>query len=162
MNPVFDLLTPHFCTANEGGWIELGDHRGRPIVASEHTAGSMVLAEVQADFLGGVPPHIHSAEDETFHILEGRFSIGIAKEALFAGPGDTVFAPRGISHTWRCMSEEGGRLLLLITPGENFERYIRKVAEHSAVPGDPSSMAAIVALSNAHGITMLPPSQATN
>lgn len=160
MNNVFDLLTPHIAPANEGAWIELGDHRGRPIISSQTTAGSMIMAEVQADFLGGVPPHIHSLEDETFYILEGRFSVGIGDQAVFAGPGDTVFAPRGIVHTWRCMSEEGGRLLLTITPGENFERFIMKMAQHALVAANAESFESICALGDAHGITMIPPMQA--
>jgi hypothetical protein len=47
----------------------------------------------------GPPPHYHSNEDETFHVLEGR-------EALFAdgqwrevGPGSAAFMPRVASFT---------------------------------------------------------------
>ncbi|RYG70539.1 cupin domain-containing protein [bacterium] len=155
MKNAFELLIPHLTLANAGDWINLGDHRGRSLISSAQSGGTILLAEVEADFLGGVSPHIHTMEDESFYILEGRFSVGVGDQQLFAGPGDTVFAPRDVSHTWRCMSENGGRLLLLVTPGENFEKFIVKMAGQAAMANEMTTFAAICAIAESHGMTML-------
>src|SRR4028119_2270429 len=115
-----EALAPLYTAANAGEWFDLGDHRGRPLVSSAQSNGAFLLAETEVDFLGGVPPHIHTREEETFYILEGEFEIGIGDETILAAPGDTVFAPRDISHHWRCTSANGGRLLIFVTPGANF------------------------------------------
>ena len=158
---IYPLETTHpvFCAAGEGPWIELGDHRGRPIVNSSQSGGAFLLCEVEVDFLGGVPPHIHGLEDETFTVLEGRFEVTIGDQTVCAEAGDTAFAPRGIAHTWHCTTESGGRLLVLVTPGENFERFAMQMSQELLVPSGPEFIARVSALANAHGMTMLPPAE---
>jgi uncharacterized cupin superfamily protein len=61
---------------------------------------------------GDSPPlHIHRTEDEVFHILEGEFRVKIAAEERRAGAGDILLAPKGIPHTYRVESPQGGRFL---------------------------------------------------
>jgi hypothetical protein len=78
-----------------------------------------------------------------------------------AGPGDVVFGPRGIAHAWQCISPEGGRVQVLITPGDNFEAFARTMAAQNFVPArdmaDPVLAARFMALTARHGIEMLPP-----
>src|SRR5947209_5695353 len=66
MEPV---LTPSvgaasLVTAGQGRFLDLGDHRAWVKVSAEQTGGEFLLAELEADFQGGVPPHIHRREDE--------------------------------------------------------------------------------------------------
>ena len=144
-----------------GPFVELGDHRGHLKVSAQHSGGAFSLAETQVDPGGGVPPHIHSREEETFYILEGRLAITIGEQTIEAGPGDTVLAARGIAHSWYCVSDTPGRFLLLITPGANFEAFAMEMAQRGFVPAqamaDPVMAAAFVALAARYGIQMLPP-----
>jgi quercetin dioxygenase-like cupin family protein len=156
MNNTLEILNPVFCAAQEVPWIELGDHRARPLISSRQS-GAFLLCEVEVDFMGGVPPHVHGREDETFVVLEGDFQITTGEQTVGARAGDTAFGPRGIPHTWHCTSESGGRLLLLVTPGENFESFLVQMGQETITPSDPASMAKLFALAEEHGLTMLLP-----
>ena len=155
--PFAPLVVP----AGQGQFFDLGDHRGWGKVGSPHNGGAFLLAETHVDPNGGVPPHIHRREEETFYILEGRFALQVGDQTIKAGPGDTVFAPRDLMHTWRCVGETPGRFLLLITPGANFEAFAGEMPQRNLVPArdmaDPTLAAQFMALTEQYGIEMLPP-----
>lgn len=76
---------------------------------------------------GDSPPiHIHHDEDEVFHIFEGEFRFQLAGHQLHLTRGDTIMAPRGIPHTYRVESPDGGRWLT-VTCNRSFERFVRSV-----------------------------------
>ena len=157
MNLTLETLLPIFTAAGEGQWIELGDHRARPLLNSQQTGGAFSLAEVEVDFGGGVPPHIHEREDEAFYLLEGRVAVSVGEQTFHLEAGDTAFAPRDIRHTWKCESEAGARFVAFITPGGNMEAFAQRMAQEKIVPSDPESPAKFVAIAREFGITMLPP-----
>ena len=64
---------------------------------------------------GGPPPHIHHREDETFQILEGEYEWTVGGKTFIAQKGTTIFAPRGIPHTYRYLGQTPGRLMCVIT-----------------------------------------------
>lgn len=154
------VYEPLHVPANEGIYVDLGDHRAWGKVGAQHTGNAFLFSETQADKNGGVPPHIHHREDETFHILEGRFIFQLGERTVEVGAGDTIFAPRNIKHAWQCISEDGGRMLILFTPGDNFQAFAMAMAEQNASPArdmeDPNAAAAFVALAAQYGIEMLP------
>jgi quercetin dioxygenase-like cupin family protein len=151
---------PSHVAGEQGHFFELGDHRGWGKVSSTQNGGTFLLVETEADPNGGVPPHIHSREEETFFILSGRFALMIDGRMIEAGPGDTVFAPRNRMHAWRCISETPGRFLLLITPGANFEAFAAEMAMKAVVPAEAMENAAVAAefmeITSRYGIEMLP------
>ena len=114
---------------------------------------------------GDSPPlHVHRAEDEIFVVLEGafRFQVGETERAVAAG--ETILAPKGVPHTYRVESKEGGRWLT-ITSGGDFERFVRAMsrrAERVELPergGPPSAQAAeaLGAEAARHGIELVGP-----
>lgn len=135
--------------------VDLGDHRGYVKIAAHETDGALLLTEVEADYRGRVPPHIHTREDETFYVLEGTFTFGIGEATVIVGPGECVYGPRGVKHTWRCDSSEGGRMLIYFTPGENFQSFGMAMGEKGMVPSAPKDPVAFLALAERFGITML-------
>ena len=156
-------IEPLVVPAGTGPFVELGDHRGHVKVSARNSGGDFALYEMEVDLQGGVPPHIHTYEDETFYILEGRFTIQVGEQIVGAGPGDTVFAPRHLMHTWRCASAGGGRVLILITPAANFEAFAIEMAQRGFVPSaamtDPLLAAEFMALTENYGIEMLSTSE---
>jgi uncharacterized RmlC-like cupin family protein len=83
-------------------------------------------------------PHVHVRSEER----EGRVSIvettpgpGAGPllhhhdfdEAFYAGPGDLVFAPAGVPHTFANLSGAPARQLITCTPA-GFERYFARLA----------------------------------
>jgi quercetin dioxygenase-like cupin family protein len=75
----------------------------------------------------GAPVHTHRNEDEYSYVLEGRFGLQLGADVLEAGPGDLVFKPRGVPHTFWNAGDEPARLLELISPA-GFEHYFRELA----------------------------------
>ncbi len=94
----------------------LGDEQTIRITASD-TNGTLTLLEQSFEPGVGVPPHLHEREDETFTVLEGEVAYEVAGKRTVAGPGTTVFAPRGVPHSFQVVGTKRARVLLVITPG---------------------------------------------
>jgi quercetin dioxygenase-like cupin family protein len=75
---------------------------------------------------GGPPPHIHHREDETFQVLEGEYEWIVGGKTFIAQKGATIFAPRGVPHTYRYLGQTPGRLMCIITPA-GFEGFFEEV-----------------------------------
>ncbi|HZP05673.1 MAG TPA: cupin domain-containing protein [Terracidiphilus sp.] len=60
--------------------------------------------------------HVHHADDEAWHVLEGElvFRYRDRTETETAGPGATVFVPAGVAHTYTASAE--ARYLIILTP----------------------------------------------
>jgi quercetin dioxygenase-like cupin family protein len=97
------------------------------LISAEDTGGTFSMWEgVQKP--GSEPPlHVHHANDETFVVLEGKMRIRIGDEVYEAGPGDVVFAPRGIPHAFKIKSDMV-RALTVCTPA-GFEEWFRTLGE---------------------------------
>jgi mannose-6-phosphate isomerase-like protein (cupin superfamily) len=77
---------------------------------------------------GSEPPlHVHHASDETFYVLEGKMRFLIGDRIYDAGPGEVVFAPRGIPHAFKIKSSVS-RAITLCTPS-GFEEWFQKLGE---------------------------------
>jgi len=75
---------------------------------------------------GGPPPHVHHREDETFQILEGDYEFSVGGKTVLAKPGTTLFAPRGVLHSYRYAGNTSGRLMCVITPS-GFEGFFEEI-----------------------------------
>jgi quercetin dioxygenase-like cupin family protein len=122
-------------------------------VSSEESGGAFTLLDNINPAGLYLPPHVHSQEDETFYILEGEFEFYVADQTLRAGPGATVYAPRGIPHAFKVLSSTPGRALVLATPG-GFERCMEEL---SKLPLDPPDMPQVFQVCSRYGIEFLPP-----
>ena len=102
---------------------------GIPMVIRIHgrDTGGIVSAVESHDVRGGgPPPHIHHREDETFQIIEGDYEWTVGGKTFVAAKGSTVFAPRGVPHTYRYLGKSPGRLMCLITPA-GFEGFFEDI-----------------------------------
>ena len=85
---------------------------------------------------GSSPPlHIHHAEDEIFHVLEGEARFVLDGREIKVRAGQTLMAPKGSRHTFVVTSKTGARWLT-ITRG-CFERMVRALshpAERDELP----------------------------
>ncbi|MEV6848440.1 cupin domain-containing protein [Actinoplanes sp. NPDC051411] len=83
---------------------------------SEETGNAFWLAEQTSNLGYASPIHVHSREDETFYVLDGELSIEIDGVMYRPAVGSTVFAPRGLPHSYKVESPTA-RWLVLGTPG---------------------------------------------
>lgn len=103
----------------------------------------------------GATPHRHESYDETFIVLEGTFVFRLGEERLEAGPGDTVFVPRGTAHSWTNVGAETGRQILISSPGGVFDAMLADFAELDAA-GPMKTGAEAMAILTKHGVEPLP------
>ncbi|ASW56776.1 hypothetical protein CIK06_25395 [Plantactinospora sp. KBS50] len=102
---------------------------------SADTDNAFWLAEQTSNRGYASPVHVHSREDETFVVLDGELSIEIDGVLYRPGVGSTVFAPRGLPHSYKVESDQA-RWLVLGTPG-GFDGWFfetGKPAERPEVP----------------------------
>ena len=84
------------------------------------------------------PPHIHSGEDEFFHVSSGEMRVYVGAEAYTVTAGECFFLPRQIPHAWLITSDEAN-LICVITPA-GFADALEKMsfpAERMEIPTDP-------------------------
>lgn len=100
-------------------------------VHGRDTGGGLSVVETHDEPGGGPPLHIHHREDETFQILEGEYEFTIGEQTILTKPGTTLFAPRGIAHTYRYIGKAPGRLMCIITPS-GFEGFFEEIGAMSS------------------------------
>jgi quercetin dioxygenase-like cupin family protein len=113
---------------SEGEEVRLLALGVRFMIDGEQTGGRFSLVEHPLPPRRlGAPLHTHAHEDEYSYVLEGRLGVQLGDEVLEAGPGDLVFKPRGIPHTFWNAGDTDVRLLEVISPA-GFENYFRELA----------------------------------
>ena len=59
--------------------------------------------------------HVHYADDEAWHVLEGTLTLRFKDKQVEAPAGTTVFVPAGVPHSY-FVSHEPTRYLIIMTP----------------------------------------------
>ena len=98
----------------------------RVLLRSEESDGQVSVIET-APAPGVGPPLHHHGFDEAFYVMEGELTFRLRDEVRTAGPGELVFAPRGVPHTFANLSDAPARQLIVCTPA-GFERYFARMA----------------------------------
>jgi quercetin dioxygenase-like cupin family protein len=95
-------------------------------VSAEDSGGAMSVME-EVEPMADTPLHVHSREDELFYIVEGEHIITLGEREHRLGPGDALFAPRGIPHAQRRVEPGVGHEMIVVVPG-GFEQFFRELA----------------------------------
>jgi quercetin dioxygenase-like cupin family protein len=130
---------------------------GIPMVIRIHgrdTSSIVSVVESHDVSGGGPPPHIHQREDETFQILEGEYEWMVGDRKFVAPKGATIFAPRGIPHTYRYLGKTPGRLMCVITPS-GFEGFFEEIGAMS--PHQQQDILGVITVAKKYGLEILPP-----
>src|SRR5678816_3443975 len=133
---------------------------GIPMIIHVHgrDTGGVVSAVESHDVPGGgPPPHIHHREDETFQVLEGEYEWTVGGKTFIAQKGATIFAPRGIPHTYRYLGKPPGRLMCVITPS-GFEGFFEEIGALS--PQQQQNIPGVIAIGKKYGLEIVPPNGA--
>jgi hypothetical protein len=108
--------------------------------------------------------HRHTHEDEIFHVLSGTLRFVIHGREVEARAGETLCAPKQVSHTYRVVSADGARWLTITAHGQ-FERFVRTFGWQpfrSGLPDpegapSPEQAAALAAACRNYGIEIVGP-----
>jgi quercetin dioxygenase-like cupin family protein len=110
------------------------------LVGRDESGGRIGLFESTVPAGDGPPLHIHNNEDEIIHVLAGEYEFWLDGATRRMGPGEAIFLPRGIAHTFRVVSQTPGRNIAVLTPG-GFEGFFGDAsALDPARPADAHAM----------------------
>jgi mannose-6-phosphate isomerase-like protein (cupin superfamily) len=133
---------------------------------SASSADGLSIGEHWMPFADSPPLHVHHREDEIFHVLEGVMRFRVGDQETVVEAGQSALAPKGVPHTFRVESEAGVRVLVM-TPGDDFEGFVREASAPAANDGlppatqpTPAMVQALAEASERHGITILGPPMA--
>jgi mannose-6-phosphate isomerase-like protein (cupin superfamily) len=124
-------------------------------VSTQDTGGAFAMFEGRTEPLHGPPLHMHHEQDECFYILEGEYKFEVDGQEIYAGPGATVFAPRGSRHTFQVVGNTAGRAVTTVIPGglDVFFEEFAKAVPPGTIP-DPGKLAPLF---QKHGLELLGP-----
>ena len=131
------------------------------LAEGKDTDGRFSLGEGLAPKGADPPPHTHTREDEAFYLLEGEITFRVGGQTIEAGPGDYVWLPRGIEHSFEVKTSQA-RALVLYTPA-GIEEAFKQLGEPARSPTlpppakEPPDVEEIVAVFNAYGVEFAPP-----
>jgi mannose-6-phosphate isomerase-like protein (cupin superfamily) len=98
------------------------------LISGADTAGASALLDIQIPSNAGPPAHIHSREDEVYFIKSGTFQFLLDGVCLEAGPGSSVYMPKGHFHTFKNISKQPGEQLMFVYPA-GIEQFFWEVHE---------------------------------
>ncbi len=131
---------------------DLGGIGARFIMSGESAEDRFSLIEHPIVPRGlAAPMHMHTREDEYSFVLEGTWGFKLGDEVVHAGPGDLVYKPRNVWHTFWNASDHPARLLEIISPA-GFEYFFEELAK--VLESDPDNLDAVVALNARYGLEM--------
>ena len=119
---------PYTTHLGDAWWY--GDGLFEFLIPSEATGGRLTVFRATMPEGFSPPRHVHTREDEVFLVEDGELRFDIAGRAVAAGPGTSVFMPRGVPHTFR-VDGPSARVLGIMTPG-GFESLFRELGVPAA------------------------------
>ncbi|WP_433575637.1 cupin domain-containing protein [Nocardia brasiliensis] len=131
----------------------------------ETTGGVLSVAEMVVPRGSEAPIHLHSREDELCFVLEGEVTMHRGLDRIAAGPGTSVWLPRGIQHGFRVHTDTA-RVLHQYTPAgiEKAHRAFGTAATGRVLPPAATrrrERAEIEAEFARYGVTLVGPAAGT-
>lgn len=131
------------------------------LAEGKDTDGRFSLGEGLASKGAEPPPHTHTREDEAYYLLEGEITFRVGGQTIEAKPGDYVWLPRGIEHSFELKTSQA-RALVVLTPA-GLEEAFKQLGEPAPSPTlpppseKPPNVEEIVAVFNSYGVEFAPP-----
>lgn len=133
-------------------------------ISQQDGSDSISILEHKAPYADSPPLHIHINEDEIFHVIDGKFHFKVGGKEVNLINGEIYLAPKGIPHTYRIESKEGGHWITVMLGGdfEDFVREISRPAEKIELPKmketlTPEEIEILAKTAKKHGIEIVGP-----
>jgi quercetin dioxygenase-like cupin family protein len=82
----------------------------------------------------GIPPHVHTKEDEIFRVLKGEVELMVDGKTTLLKKGDMAFAPKNLVHSWKVVGEQKATMWVSAFPS-GMEHMFHEL--HALPPGPP-------------------------
>src|SRR5438876_10548304 len=137
-----------------GDGLRLRSGPGRDLifkVTGDDTRGAFDYFIVEIAPKGGPPLHVHHTQEETIHILKGRFKVRIGEEIFRLDEGGFAYLPSKVPHAFLNLTDEQGEVIVVYTPGGGHKFY-EELGPASRGGADRATIAGIF---TKHGMTLL-------
>ena len=153
-------LRPKFLTPNEGLRLQSGPGRDLIFkVTGDDTGGAFDYFVVEVAPRGGPPLHVHHVQEETLHVLSGRFKVRVGDEEQVLERGGFAFMPSGLPHAFLNLTDDAAEVIVVYTPGGGHSFY----AEFGPLTRDGTpDRVEVAACFERHGMTLLGPQLAAD
>jgi quercetin dioxygenase-like cupin family protein len=144
-----------YIVLKQGDGLRLQSGPGRDLifkVTGENTNGALDYFIVEVAPHGGPPLHVHHFQEETIHVLKGRFKIRIGDSIFYLNEGDFAYMPSKVPHAFLNLTDEGGEVIVVYTPGGGHKFY-EELGPVSRTPGVERQQ--IAAVFEKHGMSLL-------
>ncbi len=129
-----------------GEGLKLQSGPGRDLifkVTGEDTGGAFDYFIVQVAPKGGPPLHVHHKQDETIHVLKGRYKIRIGDDLFYCEEGGFAYLPSKVPHAFLNLTDEPGEIIVVYTPGGGHKFYEELGPLSRGAAPDPKAIAAL-------------------
>jgi quercetin dioxygenase-like cupin family protein len=120
------VTTSHGKVLAPGAGLRLQSGPGRDLifkVTGEDTGGAFDYFIVEVAPHGGPPLHVHHNQEETIHVLKGRYKIRIGDEIFYCQEGGFAYLPSKVPHAFLNLTDEPGEIVVVYTPGGGHKFY---------------------------------------
>src|SRR5690242_20012353 len=121
-------------------------------VTGEDNGGAFDYFVVEVSPRGGPPLHVHHEQEETLHVLTGRFKIRIGDEEAILERGGFAYMPSGLPHAFLNLTDDPGEVIVVYTPGGG-HRFYEELGPLTR-NGNPDREV-VAAVFEKHGMTLL-------
>jgi quercetin dioxygenase-like cupin family protein len=144
-------LNPKIVKNGEGEVLNvLGDIQTHKLIGNE-TDNQIVEWVDDVDPGVGIPPHIHTKEDEIFRVIKGQIEIMVDGKTTVLEEGDTAFAPKNVAHSWTVVGTEKAKMITSAFPA-GIEQMFRQLAD---LPPGPPDFEKVAQICGNHGIAFV-------
>lgn len=144
-------ISPKIVRDSEGNVLNvIGDIQTHKLLGSD-TGDQIVEWVDNVDPGVGIPPHIHTLEDEIFRVVKGQVEIRIDGNATILEEGDVAFAPKGIPHSWKVVGTEKAKMITSAFPA-GIEIMFGELA---GLPEGPPDFEKVIEICGRYGISFI-------
>jgi len=147
----FEGLEPKIIRDADGKVLNvIGDIQTHKLVG-ENTNNQIVEWVDNVEPGVGIPPHIHTKEDEIFRVIKGQIEIMVDGKVTVLNEGDIAFAPKNIPHSWKVVGTEKAKMITSAFPA-GIEFMFKELSE---LPEGPPDFPKVAEICGRHGITFV-------
>ncbi len=151
------MVTKPYIVWGPGEGLALQSGPGRDLifkVTGDDTNGAFDYFVVGVAPHGGPPLHVHHRQEETIHVVKGRFKVRIGESLFYCDEGDFAYLPSQVPHAFLNVTDEPGEIIVVYTPGGGHKFYEEFGPLSRYGPPDPKVLAPVF---EKYGMSLLGP-----
>ncbi|MTI22590.1 cupin domain-containing protein [Fulvivirga sp. RKSG066] len=146
-----EVTSPKIVRDKEGQILNvIGDIQTHKLLGTD--TGNQIVEWVDNVEPGtGIPPHVHTLEDEIFRVIQGEVEIMVDGEVTVLKAGDIAFAPKNVPHAWKVIGTEKVKMATSAFPAGIEAMF----TELSQLPEGPPDFAKVAEICGRFGISFV-------